>query len=106
MQTCQTLKVLFELPLRQSSGFVESLLRLTGLDWAIPDYSMLCRCQKTLNVSLPYRGGKGPLELFVDSTDIKAEGEAEWNARKHGGSKRRIWCKIHIPYPAGEWYIH
>ena len=24
------------------------------------------------------------------------EGEGEWNARKHGGSKRRIWRKIHI----------
>ena len=26
----------------------------------------------------------------------KAEGEGEWNARKHGGSKRRVWRKIHI----------
>ena len=32
----------------------------------------------------------------ADSTGIKAEGEGEWNARKHGGSKRRLWCKIHI----------
>tara|TARA_R110002110_G_C12886184_1_gene663346 strand:+ start:299 stop:499 length:201 start_codon:yes stop_codon:yes gene_type:complete len=32
----------------------------------------------------------------VDSTGIKAEGEGEWNARKHGGSKRRLRRKIHI----------
>ena len=96
IQTCLTLKVLFGLPLRQTSGFVESLLRLAGLDWAMPDYSTLCRRQKTLNVRLPYRGGKGPLNLLIDSTGIKAEGEGEWNARKHGGSKRRIWRKIHI----------
>jgi hypothetical protein len=32
----------------------------------------------------------------VDSTGIKAEGEGEWNARKHGGPKRRLWRKIHI----------
>jgi hypothetical protein len=32
----------------------------------------------------------------VDSTGIKSEGEGEWNARKHGGPKRRIWRKIHI----------
>jgi hypothetical protein len=32
----------------------------------------------------------------MDSTGIKAEGEGEWNARKHGGPKRRIWRKIHI----------
>lgn len=96
IQTCLTLKVLFGLPLRQTTGFVESLLRLVGLDWAVPDYSTLCRRQKTLNVSLPYRGSTGPLNLLVDSTGIKAEGEGEWNARKQGGPKSRIWRKIHI----------
>jgi len=96
IQTCLTLKVLFGMPLRQTAGFVESLLKLAGLDWAVPDYSTLCRRQQTLNVSLPYRGSSGPLNLLIDSTGIKAEGEGEWNARKHGGSKRRIWRKIHI----------
>ena len=96
IQTCLTLKVLFGLRLWQTTGFVQSLLRLVGLDWAAPDFSTLCRRQKTLNVSLPYRGSKGPLNLLIDSTGIKAEGEGEWNARKHGGSKRRLWRKIHI----------
>ena len=96
IQTCLTLKVLFGLPLRQTTGFVESLLQLGGLDWAVPDFSTLCRRQGTLNVSLPYRGGTGPLNLLIDSTGIKSEGEGEWNARKHGGPKRRIWRKIHI----------
>lgn len=96
IQACLTLKVLFGMPLRQTTGFVQSLLRLVGLEWAVPDYSTLCRRQKTLNVSLPYRGAKGPLNLLIDSTGIKSEGEGEWNARKHGGPKRRIWRKIHI----------
>ncbi len=84
------------MPLRQTTGFVQSLLQLVGLDWSAPDFSTLCRRQKTLNVGLPYRGSKGPLNLLIDSTGIKAEGEGEWNARKHGGSKRRIWRKIHL----------
>ena len=96
IQACLTLKVLFGMPLRQTTGFVQSLLRLIGLDWSVPDFSTLCRRQKTLNVSLPYRGGTGPLNLLIDSTGIKAEGEGEWNARKHGGPKRRMWRKIHI----------
>ncbi|CUH48216.1 IS5 family transposase [Ruegeria atlantica] len=96
IQTCLTLKVLFGLPLRQTTGFVESLLRLVGLDWAVPDFSTLCRRQKSLQVNLPYRGTKGALNLLIDSTGIKAEGEGEWNARKHGGPKRRIWRKLHI----------
>lgn len=96
IQTCLTMKVLFGLPLRQTTGFVESLLELVGLNWAVPDFSTLCRRQKTLSVAIPYRGSPGPLHLLVDSTGIKAEGEGEWNARKHGGSKRRLWRKIHI----------
>ena len=96
IQTCLTMKVLFGMPLRQTTGFVQSLLRLVGLDWTVPDFSTLCRRQRRLNVAIPYRGGKGPLNLLIDSTGIKAEGEGEWNARKHGGPKRRIWRKLHI----------
>ena len=96
IQTCLTMKVLFGMVLRQTTGFVESLLRLIGLDWAVPDFSTLSRRQKTLNVNIPYRGSDGPLHLLVDSTGIKVEGEGEWNARKHGGTKRRVWRKIHI----------
>jgi hypothetical protein len=49
-----------------------------------------------LKVNIPYRGSQGPLHLLVDSTGIKVEGEGEWNARKHGGSERRVWRKIHV----------
>ena len=35
-------------------------------------------------------------ELLIDSTGINAEGKGEWYARKHGGSKRRVWRKVHI----------
>ena len=96
IQACLTIKVLFGLPLRQTTGFVESLLTLVDLDWEVPDYSTLCRRQKTLSVAIGYQSSQGPLNLLVDSTGIKAEGEGEWNARKHGGSKRRLWRKIHI----------
>jgi hypothetical protein len=96
IQTCLTMKVLFGMALRQTTGFVESLLQLIGLEWAVPDFSTLSRRQKTLKVNIPYRGSDGPLHLLVDSTGIKVEGEGEWNARKHGGTKRRVWRKIHI----------
>ena len=62
----------------------------------MPDFSTLCRRQKTLAVKLPSRGSQGPLHLLIDSTGIKVEGEGEWNARKHGGPKRRVWRKIHL----------
>ena len=77
IQTCLTLKVLFGMPLCQTTGFVQSLRRLVEFDWAVPDFSTLCRRQKTLNVSLLYRETKEALNLLIDSTVIKAEGEGE-----------------------------
>ena len=96
IQTCLSMKVLFGMALRQTTGFVESLLRLVGLNWTVPDFSTLSRRQKTLAVNIPYRGSKGPLHLLIDSTGIKVEGEGEWHARKHGGPKRRVWRKLHL----------
>lgn len=68
------MKALFGMALRQTTGFVKSLLRLVGLDWSMPDFSTLSRRQKTLAVSIRYSGSKGPLNLLIDSTVIKAEG--------------------------------
>ncbi len=96
IQTCLSMKVLFGRALRQTTGLVESLLRLVGLDWTVPDFSTLSRRQKTLAVNISYRGPKGPLHLLIDSTGIKVEGEGEWHTCEHGGLKRRVWRKIHL----------
>ena len=88
--------VLFKLPLRQTAGMVASLLRMAGLDWPVPDFSTLCRRQKTLAVQIPFRRADGPLNLLVDSTGIKFLGDGEWQARKHGVQGRRQWRKVHL----------
>lgn len=96
IQTCLTLRALFGLPLRQVTGMVASLLALAGLDWPVPDYSTLCRRQKGLLVAIAHRPGTGALPLLIDSTGIKAEGDGEWCAKKHGPSKPRQWRKVHL----------
>ena len=96
IQFCLSVKVLFKLPLRQTAGMVASLLQLAGLDWPDPDYSTLCRRQKTLRVQIPCRRAEGPLKLLVDSTVIKFLGDGEWQARKHGVQGRRQWRKVHL----------
>ena len=47
------MKVLLGMALRQTTGFVESLLHLVALDWAVPDFSTLSRRQQTLAVNNP-----------------------------------------------------
>ncbi|MGX7347073.1 IS5 family transposase [Acetobacter pasteurianus] len=105
IQTCLTLKVLFGFALRQTTGFVESLLRLAELAWSVPDFSTLSRRQKSLTVDIPYHGSSGPLHLLIDSTGLKVEGEGEWHIRKHGASKHRIWRKLHIAIDEGSMEI-
>lgn len=100
IELCLTLKTLFNLPLRQATGLVASLLRLADLDWPVPDYTTLCRRQKTLPVMPGGRPSSGGLHLLIDSTGIKMMGAREigdeWKTRKHGASYRRQWRKVHI----------
>jgi len=96
IQTCLMLKVLFGLPLRQTTGLVASLLRLAKLDWRVPDFSTLCRRASGLSVTVPYRPSTGALHLLIDSTGIKVAGEGEWSTRKHGASRPRSWRKVHL----------
>ena len=65
IQTCLTMKVLFGMALRQTTGFVDNLLRLVGLGRAVPDFSALSRRQKTRAVNIPYPGSKAPLRLPI-----------------------------------------
>lgn len=67
---------------------VASLLKMAGMDWAVPDYTTLCRRQKTLSVRIPFRRAKRPLNLLVKSTGIKFLSDGEWQARKHGVQSR------------------
>jgi IS5 family transposase len=100
IQFCLSIKILFGLALRQAIGMVASLLRMAGLDWPVPDFSTLCRRQKTVSIQIPFRRAGGPLNLLVDSTGVKVRGEGEWQVRKHGASRRRQWRKVHLAMDA------
>lgn len=96
IQTCLMIKELFQLPLRQTIGFVESVIQLCGLDWTVPNFSTLSRRQKQIDFSIPYQASQKGLHLLIDSTGIKMLGEGEWKRKKHGAEYRRQWRKLHI----------
>jgi hypothetical protein len=62
IQFCLTIKYLFNLPLPQTTGFIESWLRLANLDWKVPDASTICRRQKRLKVVISARKSMGGLQ--------------------------------------------
>src|SRR4051794_8903896 len=93
--TALTLRAVFRLGLRQTEGLIGSILRLLGLDLAVPDHTTLGRRAATLQVPRP-RPGAGPLHLLVDSTGLKLGEPGEWLVEKHGTKTRRAWRKLHL----------
>ena len=85
------------LPLRQTEGFLDSLLSLMSRDLKVPDHTTLSRRNQIVVVVPLTRAHDGPIDLIVDSTGLKILGRGEWNAHKHKTSKkRRDWRKLHI----------
>jgi hypothetical protein len=78
------------------TGFVQSLIKLCGLDWTAPDYSTICRRQKHIDIQISYEKSCNGLHLLVDSTGLKFLGEGEWKRKKHQPEYRRQWRKLHI----------
>jgi hypothetical protein len=98
--TALTLRAVFRLALRQTEGLIGSILRLLGLELAVPDHTTLSRRAATLRVPRP-PVGTGPVHLLVDSTGLKLGGPGEWLAEKHGARTRRAWRKLHLGVDAG-----
>ena len=80
--TAKTLRMVFHLPLRQSEGFLDSLLRLMELDLKAPDHTTLSRRNKDVDVPCPTRAHDGALHLIVDSKGLKISGAGEWHAHR------------------------
>lgn len=91
-----TIREAFQLPYRQTEGFVRSLLALLAVDAEIPDYSSLAKRAGRLSATLDAARRRGAVDVVVDSTGLKVFGEGEWKTRTHGKSKRRTWRKLHL----------
>jgi Transposase DDE domain len=93
-----TLKAVFKLSFRAVEGFIKSLVDRLKIKAEVPDYSLLCKRQKTLKVSFAKKSLKPgeSIHILVDSTGLKIFGEGEWKVRQHGYVKRREWRKLHL----------
>ncbi|WP_425338055.1 transposase [Rhizobium leguminosarum] len=94
---CLTVRVVYELPLRQTQGLMRSIAALMGVEITVPDFSTLSRRSKGLALP-PVRRRTAcwrPVHLVVDSTGLKVFGEGEWLENKHKIKvKRKRWRKL------------
>jgi hypothetical protein len=95
IETALTIRKLFRLPLRQTEGFLQSLVERLSLSIRVPDYTTLSRRGRFLLVKLSKRK-KEITDIVIDSSGVKVYGEGEWKVKKHGKGKRRKWKKIHV----------
>ena len=96
IETCVMLGLVYKQHLRQTEGFVESIIKLLNLELKTPDYTTISRRTKKLKVSRHHRANRYPVTLCVDSTGIKIYGEQEWQEEKYALKARKSWRKLHI----------
>jgi len=100
--TALTLRAVFRLALRQTEGLIGSVMRLLGLDLAVPDHSTLSRRAETLEVPRPRSSASGePVHPVGGQHGLKLCGAGEWLHEKHGTKVRRSWRKLHLGMDAG-----
>lgn len=91
------LRQVFKLPLRQLTGFVESLFLSMSKNLTVPEFSRLSRRSSLLHLDLKTLSSNEETHIVIDSTGLKVFGEKEWLETKHVKQcQRKVWRKLHL----------
>ena len=105
IETTLMLGMVFGLRLRQSEGFLSSVLDMMALALPVPDHTTLSRRSRTWTPTARGNDRQNvagePIHVLVDSTGLKIYGAGQWLEEKHGTKARRGWRKLHLAVDAG-----
>jgi len=98
IETSQTLRIIYNKGLRQTEGFMLSLVQMMQLNITIPDHTTMSRRYTNLAVinKVTPPGPNEKMVVILDSTGLKVVGEKEWMHCKHGTKQRKMWRKLHL----------
>ena len=96
IETSHTLRLVYKQPLRQTEGFIKSIIRLLQIDLIVPDHTTLSRRARKIVITKKPNVLKEKLVVIVDSTGLKVFGEKEWMNTKHGTKQRKVWRKLNL----------
>ena len=71
-------KSVFHLSLRATQGFLESVVKLMGIELPVPDYTTVSRRQAGLEFGLGPAPATAPRPVVIDTTGLKVFGAGEW----------------------------
>jgi len=100
-----TIRILYQLSLRATQGWLEGFVHMMKLIRLVPHYSILSRRMRKLNIGYNLKTKKGKIDIVIDSTGYKIYGEGEWKMRTHGKAKRRTWKKLHLSMDPNDFNI-
>ena len=83
-------KAVFHLSLRAAQGSLESVMRLMKIELPVPNYTSVCKGQRSLDVKIRARAGVLPRHVVIDITVLNVFGAGEWYVRKHGAARGRL----------------
>ena len=95
IEAALTIRMVFHLPLRQTEGFLYSLMQLLDIDLPIPDHTTLSRRLRKLGEIHFQPATHGPLHLLIDSTGLRIH---VGHLRKP--PRNRAWRKLHLAVDA------
>ena len=90
------IRTVFKQPLRQTTGFLQAIKKVMGLDIPIPHYSTLSDRSEGLEIIRQTEQIEPGSHVIVDASGVKIYGAGQWQETKHGFQKRRIWRRLHI----------
>lgn len=103
IEICLLMREFYQLPYRQTEGFIQSVFALAKLELKTPDYTTISRRAANLDIVLRNRAlikkTKEGIVVAVDSTGLSLYTHTEWNRRKH--QENRVpgyekWRKLHV----------
>ena len=94
--TALLIRKVFHLPLRQTEGFLKSVVSLLDVKLKVPDFSSISKRGGTLKRLKLNQDIKPGSHVIVDSTGLKVYGKDEWHQEKHKVKAKRTWRKLHL----------
>ena len=96
IESALTIRKVFSLGLRQTEGFVRSILTMMGLDLPVPDHTTLSRRGRHLDLDRCVDVGREGVDIVVDSTGLRLFRSTKSRNLRCKTVKRRCWRKLHI----------
>jgi hypothetical protein len=93
---CLTIAEVYRLPLRQTEGFLNNLFLQIGLNLTCPNYTVLSRRRKVLEIKKTIYRYESDDALLVDASGMKITGDGEWHREYHDEFRRKTWLKLHL----------